>query len=212
MEQLTWLQQSLQKPRLSAVARVLAEVFPRQGVPTVVMGESNATRGIYNSASRLGAEHLEYPGHILRYREFFADGNYVGYGWARPYTDHIGILGGQVTVANDGFMTGIIKNVNGYDPANNPWHMRSNNVATGMGVFSMGESEREGRRIIGEGVSAFASMVPVLAGLLTSDGGGPLTDSDGTILLTDAMTFEEPLSRGFCSIQWLTEPETRRSQ
>ena len=210
MEQLTWLQQSLQKPRLSAVARVLAEVFPRQSVPTVVIAESNATRGTYNSASRLNAEHLEYPGHILRYREFNGDGNYIGYGWARPYTDHIGILGGQVTVANDGFMTGITKNVNGYDPVSNPWYLRSNNMQAGAGEFVTSESASEGRRLIGEGVSAFASMVPVLAGLLTSDDGGPLTDSNDTILLVDALTFEEPLSRGFASIQWLTEYEVRR--
>lgn len=210
MEQLTWLQQSLQKPRLSAVARVLAEVFPRQGVPPVVIGESNAARGTYNSASKLNDEHLEYPGFILRYREMNAGGNYVGHGWARPYTDHIGILGGQVTVANDGFFVGVSKNINGYDPASNPWHMRSNNVAVGSGVFSIGESEREGRRVIDEVVSAFASIVPQLSGLLTNGNGGPLLDSDGTILLTDALTFEEPLSRGFCSIQWLTESETRR--
>lgn len=210
MEQLTWLQQSLQKPRLSAVARVLAEVFPRQDVPTVVIGESNAIRGAYNFASKLVGDHLEYPGHILRYREFSAGGNYINHGWARPYTDHIGILGGQVTVANDGFMTGITKNVNGYNPAINPWYLRSNNMHAGAGEFVMGESAHEGRRLIGEGVSAFASMVPALAGLLTSDDGGPLLDSDGTILLVDALTFEEPLSRGFCSIQWLTESETRR--
>lgn len=210
MEQLTWLQQSLQKPRLSAVARVLAEVFPRQDVPAVVIGESNATRGTYNSASRLNAEHLEYPGFILRYREFSAGWNYIGYGWARPYTDHIGILGGQVTVANDGFMTGITKNVNGYAPANNPWHLHSNNMRAGASESVIGELVGEGRRIIGEGVSAFASMVPALAGLLTSDDGGPLMDSDGTILLTEVLSFEEPLSRGFCSIQWLTESEARR--
>lgn len=210
MEQLTWLQQSLQKPRLSAVARVLAEVFPRQGVSPVVIGESNATRGTYNSASRLNAEHLEYPGHILRYRGFSAGGNYVGYGWARPYTDHIGILGGQVTVANDGFFVGITKNINGYDPANNPWFLHSNNMQTGASESVTGEAGSEGRRAIGEGVSAFASMVPVLAGLLVSDGGGLLLDSGDTILLIDALTFEEPLSRGFTSIQWLTEPETRR--
>lgn len=210
MEQLTWLQQSLQKPRLSAVARVLAEVFPRQDVPPVVIGESNMTRGTYNSASRLGAEHLEYPGFILRYREFNAGGNYVSYGWARPYTDHIGILGGQVTVANDGFFVGITKNISGYDPANNPWFLRSNNMQAGASESVTSETGGEGRRVIGEGVSAFASMVPVLAGLLTSDGGGPLIDSDGTILLVDALTFAEPLSRGFCSIQWLTESEARR--
>lgn len=210
MEQLTWLQQSLQKPRLSAVARVLAEAFPRQDVPSVVIGESNATRGTYNSASRLNAEHLEYPGHVLRYREFSAGRNYVGYGWARPYTDHIGILGGQVTVSNDGFFVGITKNVSEYNPADNPWYLSSNNMQAGAGESVTGESAREGRRIIGNGVSAFASMVPVLAGLLTSDDGGPLIDSDGTILLVDAMTFEEPLSRGFTSIQWLTESEARR--
>lgn len=210
MEQLTWLQQSLQKPRLSAVARVLAEIFPRQGVPPVVIGESNATRGTYNSASKLAADHLEYPGHILRYREFNAGGNYLNHGWARPYTDHIGILGGQVTVSNDGFFVGITKNVSGYDPTSNPWFLRSNNIRAGAGESVTGEAAGEGRRVIGEGVSAFASMVPVLAGLLTSDDGGPLMDPDGTILLTDALTFEEPLSRGFTSVQWLTESETRR--
>lgn len=211
MEQLTWLQQSLQKPRISAVARVLAEVFPRQAVPPVMISESNATRGIYNSASRLVADHLEYPGHILRYREFNAGGNYLNHGWARSYADHIGILGGQVTVSNDGFFCGLTKNVNGYDPVNNPWYLRSNNMRAGAGEFVTDEAVGEGRRTLGEGVSAFASMVPVLAGLLTSDGGGPLIDSDGTILLTEALSFEEPLSRGFCSIQWLTESETRRS-
>lgn len=210
MEQLTWLQQSLQKPRLSAVARVLAEVFPRQAVPPVVIGKSNATRGEYNSASKLTADHLEYPGHILRYREFNAGGNYISYGWARPYQDHIGILGGQVTVANDGFMTGITKNVNGHNPAGNPWYLRSNNMQAGASESVTSEAAGEGRRSLGEGVSAFASMVPVLAGLLTSDDGGPLMDSDGTILLIDTLAFEDPLSRGFCSIQWLTEFETRR--
>jgi len=210
MEQLTWLQQSLQKPRLSAVARILAEVFPRQDVPPVVIGKSNATRGTYNSASKLAADHLEYPGCILRYREFNADGNYINHGWARPYTDHIGILGGQVTVANDGFMIGITKNVDGYDPANNPWYLRSNNMQAGAGESVTSEAAGEGRRVIGEGVSAFASMVPVLAGLLTSNDGGPLMDSNGTILLVDELAFNEPLSRGFCSIQWLTESETRR--
>lgn len=211
MEQLTWLQQSLQKPRLSAVARVLAEVFPRQDVPSVVIGESNATRGTYNNASKLAFDHLEYPGYILRYREFNAGGNYVNHGWARPYTDHIGILGGQVTVANDGFFVGVSKNIKDYNPADNPWYLRSNNMQAGAGESVTGEATSEGRRIIGEGVSAFASLVPSLSGILTDNAGGPLMDSDGTILLTDAMTFEEPLSRGFCSIQWLTESETRRS-
>lgn len=210
MEQLTWLQQSLQKPRLSAVARVLAEVFPRQDVPTIVIGKSNATQGVYNSASRLAIDHLEYPGHILRYRGFNDGGNYVNHGWARPYTDHIGILGGQIMVANDGFFVGITKNINGYNPAGNPWFLHSNNMQAGAGKSVAGETDGEGRRAIGEGVSAFASLVPALAGILTSDGGGPLLDSDGKILLTEALSFEEPLSRGFCSIQWLTESETRR--
>lgn len=210
MEQLTWLQQSLQKPRLSAVARVLAEVFPRQDVPPVVIGESNATRGTYNSASKLAFDHLEYPGYILRYREFNADGNYISYGWARLHTDHIGVLGGQVTVANDGFMVGVTKNVDGYNPADNPWYLRSNNMHTGAGEFVTDEAASEGRRLLGEGVSAFASLVPQLPGVLTDPDGGPLLDSDGTILLTEALTFEEPLSRGFCSIQWLTESETSR--
>lgn len=210
MEQLTWLQQSLQKPRLSALARVLAGVFPHQPVPDVVIGELNATRGTYNSAASKSAEHLEYPGHILRYREFNARGNYVGYGWARPHTDHIGILGGQVTVANDGFMCGVTKNINGYAPENNPWYVYSNNTGAGSGVFAAGDSATEGRRVIGTGVSVFASLVPVLAPLFTDAGGGPLTDSDGTILLIEPLTWEEPLSRGFTSIQWLTESETRR--
>lgn len=210
MEQLTWLQQSLQKPRLSAVARVLAEVFPRQDVPPVVIGKSNATRNTYNSASKLTADHLEYPGHILRYREFNAGDNYVNHGWARPYIDHVGILGGQVTVANDGFFGGLVKNVSGYDPASNPWHLHSNNMSMGGGVLTVSESRTEGRHAVGSGVSRFASLVPSLPGLLTDPNGGQLLDSDGTILLTDALTFEEPLSRGFDSIQWLTESEVRR--
>lgn len=210
MEQLTWLQQSLQKPRLSAVARMLTEAFPLQGVPQVVIGANDAIKGVYNSASRLNAEHLEYPGFILRYREFNAGGNYVSYGWSRPYTDHIGILGGQVTVANDGFFTGVTKNINGYNPASNPWYLRSNNMQAGAGEFVTDEAANEGRRLLGEGVSAFASLVPVLSGLLTGYHDDPLTESDGTILLAEAMSLEEPLSRGFCSIQWLTESEVRR--
>jgi len=210
VERRPWLQHSLQRPRLSAVARVLAEAFPRQDVPSVVIGESNSTLGTYNSASRLASDHLEYPGHILRYREFSAGGNYVNHGWSRPYTDHIGILGGQVTVANDGFFVGVSKNIKGYNSADNPWYLHSNNMQAGAGESVTGEVAGEGRRVIGDGVSAFASMVPVLAGLLTSDDGGPLMDSNGTILLIDALAFEEPLSRGFCSIQWLTEFETRR--
>ena len=83
-------------------------------------------------------------------------------------------------------------------------------MQAGAGEYVTGEAANEGRRAIGKGVSAFASMVPVLAGLLTSNDGGPLMYSDGTILLTEAISFEEPLSRGFCSIQWLTEFETRR--
>lgn len=211
MDQLTWLQQSLQKPRLSAVARTLAEIFPRTDVPRVVIGAQDATRGVYNSASKLASDHLEYPGFILRYREMNAGGNYVNHGWARTYIDHIGVLGGQVTVANDGFMTGITKNINGYDPANNPWSLYSNNMFAGSGESIVGESASEGRRSVGEGVSSFASLVPSTPGLMVDNGEPVLLDSDGTILLTDALSFEEPISRGFTSIQWLTESETRRA-
>ena len=211
MDQLTWLQQSLQKPRLSAVARVLAEVFPRPDIPSVQIWGDNTPRGTYNSAARKGDEYLEYPGFILRYRGFNAGGNYTGYGWARPYTDHIGILGGQVTVANDGFFTGVTKNIDGYNPASSPWILHSSLPATGEGSSVVGDTATEGRRSIGTGVSAFASLVPALSGLLTNSDAGPLTGSDGTILLTAPLTWEEPASRGFDSIQWLTESETRRS-
>lgn len=203
MEQLTWLQQSLQKPRLSAVARVLAEVFPRQGVPPVVMGESNAPRGTYNSASKLIADYLEYPGCILRYREFNAGGNYISYGWARPYMDHIGILGGQVTVANDGFFVGATQSKDSQSLV----LISNNNASSAQTVYGPLDP---GQNQWSDLVVNFASLVPSLPGLLTSDYGGPLLNSDGTILLTDALTFEEPLSRGFDSIQWLTESETRR--
>lgn len=203
MEQLTWLQQSLQKPRLSAVARVLAEVFPRQDVPTIVISESNATRGTYNSASKLAADHLEYPGYILRYREFNAGGNYVNHGWARPYTDHIGILGGQVTVSNDGFFVGVTQ-------SSDLQYLKligANKVTPEWTVF---KTQNPNEHDWSDLLSNFASLVPSLPGLLTDSNGGPLLDPDGTILLTDALTLEEPLSRGFCSIQWLTESETRR--
>lgn len=203
MEQLTWLQQSLQKPRLSAVARVLAEVFPRQGVPPVVIGESNAIRGAYNSASRLAADHLEYPGHILRYREFNAGGNYINHGWARLYTDHIGILGGQVTVSNDGFFVGVAQ------PSDlQSLILFSNNNASS--VWTVHKPLNYSQNQWSDLTINFASLVPSLPGLLTDSKGGPLLDSDGTILFIEAMSFEEPLSRGFCSIQWLTESETRR--
>lgn len=203
MEQLTWLQQSLQKPRLSAVARVLAEVFPRQAVPPVVIGESSTSSGTYNSASRLTAGHLEYPGHILRYREFSAGGNYVSYGWARPYTDHIGILGGQVTVSNDGFFVGVTQSTD--------WQsliLISNNGASS--AWTVYKPLNPGQNQWSDLTVNFASLIPSLSGLLTDPNGSPLLDSDGTILLTDALTFEEPLSRGFDSIQWLTESEVRR--
>lgn len=203
MEQLTWLQQSLQKPRLSAVARVLAEVFPRQSVPSVVIGESNATRGTYNSASRLAADHLEYPGHILRYREFNAGGNYVNHGWARPYTDHIGILGGQVTVSNDGFLVGVTQSSDQQSLV-----LISNNNASSLWTVYKPLTPDQNRW--SDLTVNFASLVPSLPGLLTDSNGGPLIDSDGTILLTDSLTWEEPLSRGFDSIQWLTESETIR--
>lgn len=203
MEQLTWLQQSLQKPRLSAVARVLAEAFPRQAVPPVVIGESNATRGTYNSASRLAADHLEYPGHILRYREFNADGNYINHGWARPYTDHIGILGGQVTVSNDGFFVGVTQSNDRQSLI-----LTSNNNASS--AWTVYEPLNPGQNQWSDLTINFASLVPSLPALLTAPNGGPLLDSDGTILLTDAITLDEPLSRGFCSIQWLTKSETGR--
>lgn len=203
MEQLTWLQQSLQKPRLSAVARVLAEVFPRQDVPSVIIGESNVTRGAYNNASRLASDHLEYPGCILRYREFNAGGNYVNHGWARPYTDHIGILGGQVTVSNDGFFVGVAQSTD-----RRSLILISNNNASSL--WTIYKPLDPGQSQWSDLVINFASLVPSLSGLLTDSNGGPLLDSNGTILLTDALTFEEPLSRGFCSIQWLTESEVRR--
>lgn len=203
MEQLTWLQQSLQKPRLSAVARVLAEVFPRQAVPPVVISESSTPRGTYNRASILNAEYLEYPGHILRYREFSAGGNYISYGWARPYTDHIGILGGQVTVSNDGFFVGVTQS----DDLQSLILISNNNASSLWTVYNpLNPSQNRWSDL----TVNFASLVPSLPGLLTAADGGPLLDSDGTILLTDALTFEEPLSRGFDSIQWLTESEVRR--
>jgi hypothetical protein len=201
MEQLTWLQQSLQKPRLSAVARALAEVFPRPDVPRVTIGTNDMANGTYNSASKLAPRHLEYPGFILRYREMGADGNYVGYGWARPYTDHIGVLGGQVTVANDGFMGGAYI-------YNSEFMAVRIELPHGMMKWK-GYRQNDGT-YDGEMLSGFASLVPALSGLLTDGDGGLLTDSDGTILLTEPLTWEEPLSRGFTSIQWLTKSETRR--
>lgn len=201
MEQLTWLQQSLQKPRLSAVARALAEVFPRPDVPRVTIGTNDMANGTYNSASKLAPNHLEYPGFILRYREMNAGGNYVGYGWARPYTDHIGVLGGQVTVANDGFMGGA------YIYSSEFMAVR---IELPHGVMKWKGYRQNDGTYDGEMLSGFASLVPALSGLLIDGDGGPLTDSDGTILLTEPMTWEEPLSRGFTSIQWLTESETRR--
>lgn len=203
MEQLTWLQQSLQKPRLSAVARVLAEVFPRQGVPPVVIGASNATRGTYNSALKLAADHLEYPGYVLRYREFSAGGNYINHGWARPYTDHIGILGGQVTVSNDGFFVGVTQS----DDRQSLILISNNGASSLWTVYKLLNPDQNQWSDL---TVNFASLVPSLPGLLTSVHDGPLLDFDGTILLTDALTFEEPLSRGFDSIQWLTESEVRR--
>lgn len=201
MEQLTWLQQSLQKPRLSAVARALAEVFPRPDVPRVTIGTNDMANGTYNSASKLAPNHLEYPGFILRYREMNAGGNYVGYGWARPYTDHIGVLGGQVTVANDGFMGGAY--------IYNSEFMAVRIELPHGAIKWKGYRQNDGT-YDGEMLSGFASLVPALSGLLTDGDGGPLTDSDGTILLTEPLTWEEPLSRGFTSIQWLTKSETRR--
>nr|DAO91509.1 MAG TPA: hypothetical protein [Caudoviricetes sp.] len=204
MDQLTWLQQSLQKPRLSALARTLAEVFPRSSVPRVALGPQDTSRGTYNSASKLAPDHLEYPGFILRYREMNAGGNYVNHGWARPRVDHIGVLGGQVTVANDGFFSGIVWREDDL----NPWNIYTE---TPDSRFSFTVRPRVNPTIARESLSGFTSLVPSLPGLLTNEGETALLDSDGTILLTDALAFEEPISRGFTSIQWLTEFETRRA-
>lgn len=202
MDQLTWLQKSLQKPRLSAVARAVAEVFPRPDVPRVAIDADDAGKGIYNSASRLTKDNLEYPGFILRYRDVNSTGNYVSYGWARPHIDHIGVLGGQITVANDGFMGGAFIH-------NKDW-MAVRQILPDGSMKWRGYRQNSGD-FDEEMLVGFASMAPVLNGLLTGDDSGQLTDSDGTILLTGPMTFEEPILRGFTSIQWLTRPETQRS-
>lgn len=206
MDQLTWLQQSLQKPRLLAVARTLAEAFPRPDVPRVVIGTDDAAKGMYNSASRKSDEHLEYPGFILRYREMNSTGNYVGYGWARPYQDHIGVLGGQVTVANDGFMIGV-----GYTSDFKWLEFRYNAYSNPSWIVFSPKEFTSNSINSGELLVNFASIVPVLAGLKVDIDAGELKDSDGTILLTAPLTFEEPEARGFTSIQWLTQSETRRA-
>lgn len=202
MDQLTWLQQSLQKPRLSALARELAGIFPRPGIPQVRIGAPDTPRGTYNSAARKPDSHIEYPGHILRYREFLSGADSVEYGWARPYTDHIGILGGQVTVANDGFFTGL------YGGAST-WLSTLYYAAPGVGgndAISWANASFSGTWAAGN----FASLAPVLSGLKVSADGGPLRDADGTILLTSPLAWEPPEARGFTSIQWLTGSETRR--
>ena len=202
MDQLTWLQQSLQKPRLSALARELAGIFPRPGIPHVQLGASDTPRGIYNSAARKSEDHLEYPGHILRYREFSSNTDSVGYGWARPYTDHIGIRGGQVTVANDGFFTGVFGGAS-------TWLSTLYYRAPGVGwnaSISWAYASFSGTTAAGN----FASLAPVLSGLKVAADGGPLRDADGTILLTGPLSWEPPIARGFTSIQWLTPSETRR--
>lgn len=202
MDQLTWLQQSLQKPRLSALARELAGIFPRPGIPQVQIGAPDAPRGTYNSAARKLESHIEYPGHILRYREFLSNTDSIEYGWARLYTDHIGILGGQVTVANDGFFTGLhgtpttrISTLYYAAPGVGWTHYITPQPAGLTGSFYTGN---------------FASLAPVLSGLKVSADGGPLRDADGTILLAAPLTWESPEARGFTSIQWLTGSETRR--
>lgn len=202
MDQLTWLQQSLQKPRLSALARELAGIFPRPGIPRVEIGAPDAPRGSYNSAAKKPEDYLEYPGHLLRYREFSSDADSINYGWARPYTDHIGILGGQVTVANDGFFVGtfdyrpgVIATLSYREPGPGWTH----NVTQGSGSLS-------GTLY----ACNFASLAPVLSGLKTAPDGGSLRDADGTILLTGPLSWEPPEARGFTSIQWLTGAETRR--
>lgn len=202
MDQLTWLQQSLQKPRLSALARELAGIFPRPGIPRVEIGAPDAPRDAYNSASEKSETHLEYPGHILRYREFLSGTDAISYGWARPYQDHIGVLGGQVTVANDGFFVG----TSGYT---------SSSIATlsyrGPGL-SWSHTVIQGSDSLSGTLYAcnFASLAPVRSGLKTAPDGGPLLDADGTILLTGPLSWDLPEARGFTSIQWLTEAETRR--
>lgn len=202
MDQLTWLQQSLQKPRLSTLARELAGIFPRPGTPQVQIGAPDALRGVYNSAARKPDSHIEYPGHILRYREFLSDTDSIEYGWARPYTDHIGILGGQVTVANDGFFTGLFGGAS-------TWLSALYYAAPGVGwdaSISWAHDTISGTQAAGN----FASLAPVLSGLKTAADGGLLRDADGTILLTSPLTWEPPEARGFTSIQWLTGSETRR--
>lgn len=202
MDQLTWLQQSLQKPRLSALARELAGIFPRPGIPQVRIGAPDTPRGVYNSAARKPESHLEYPGHILRYREFLSSVDSIEYGWARPYIDHIGILGGQVTVANDGFFVGT-----------------SDYTSDGISTLSytspdLGWPHTVTPRpdtLVGSLYSCnFASLAPILSGLKVAADGGPLRDAGGTILLTSPLTWESPEARGFTSIQWLTGSETRR--
>lgn len=202
MDQLTWLQQSLQKPRLSTLARELAGIFPRPGIPRVEIGAPDAPRGTYNSAAKKPEDYLEYPGHILRYREFSSGTDAVSYGWARPHQDHIGVLGGQVTVANDGFFVGtfdyrpdVISALNYREPGPG-W---SRTVIQGADSLS-------GTLY----ACNFASLAPVLSGLKVAADGGPLLDADGTILLTGPLSWEPPEARGFTSIQWLTPAETRR--
>ena len=204
MDQLTWLQQSLQKPRLSAIARGLVEIFPRSEVPQIRLDANNTTRGTYNSASKLVADHIEYPGYILRYRALSASSNYVNHGWSRPYTDHIGILGGQVTVANDGFMGGAYI-------LNDEW-MAVRSQSFGDRIQFLSGYKQDDGAFREPFPSAFASIVPVQAGLKADTDMGELMDSDGTILLTEPLAFEEPESRGFVSIQWLTQSETQRAQ
>lgn len=202
MDQLTWLQQSLQKPRLSTLARELAGIFPRPGIPQVQIGVPDTPRGAYNSAARKPDSHIEYPGHILRYREFESGTDSVEYGWARPYVDHIGILGGQVTVANDGFFTGLSEGAS-------TWLSTLYYAAPGVdwnASISWAYDSFSGTLATGN----FASLAPVLSGLKVSADGGPLRDADGTILLTSPLTWEPPEARGFTSIQWLTGSETRR--
>lgn len=202
MDQLTWLQQSLQKPRLSALARELAGIFPRPGVPQVQIGAPDAPRGSYNSAAHKPGSHAEYPGHILRYREFQSNADSVEYGWARPYTDHIGILGGQVTVANDGFFTGLS---GGASTWISTLYYAAPEVSRNASI-SWTHSSFTGTLATGN----FASLSPILSGLKTAADGGPLRDADGTILLSSPLAWEPPEARGFTSIQWLTGSETRR--
>lgn len=205
MEQLSWLQQSLQKPRLSAVARVLAEAFPRPGVPAIDMGGDRGQRGTYQNRANMPSEYAEYPGLAYRVRAMENGGNYASYGWQRAHTDHAGVVGGQLTVMNDGFMSGLGTN-------------RSNTIVS---TLSATMTERhsvettvaryEAHSLWTPTLNGFASVEFAAPPLLVSVGGVPLAiNNDGTLLQTTTPAVIEPIARGFVSLQALTSTETRR--